>query len=111
MFSLFRYGWFYIHEPRSFGIPYSPIPYELDVQSGGTEAGCNANLETLYDERDKVEVISKECKAIDVADAANEVVAQRVDNASVAPLVNCLDALLCVTYRIMWRFWDILCGC
>ncbi|XP_020215754.1 TSL-kinase interacting protein 1 [Cajanus cajan] len=78
-----KYGWFYIHEPRSFGIPSAPIPHEPAV-SGGS----NANLEeTLCCEREKVEV-SKECKATDVGNAASETVAQKIDNAAVDPMDN-----------------------
>ncbi|KAJ1398583.1 putative TSL-kinase interacting protein 1 [Sesbania bispinosa] len=83
-----KYGWFNIHEPRSFGIPLTPIPYESGVQSEGTERGCNANLETLCDERDKVEATAKEYKAIDVGNAESEIVAQKMDNASADPLDN-----------------------
>lgn len=83
-----KYGWFYIHEPGSVGIPSTPIPNEPSVQLGVTEGGCNANLETSYDECDKVEVTSEEYKLIDVGDATNEVVDQKMDNASADPLDN-----------------------
>lgn len=95
--SLSRYGWFNIHEPRSAGIPSTPIPYEPGVQSWRTERGCNANTETLCDEREKLEA-TKEFKAIDVGNAASEIVAQKMDDASADPLVNFyLDILLCIT--------------
>ncbi|TKY60376.1 TSL-kinase interacting protein 1 [Spatholobus suberectus] len=78
-----KYGWFYIHEPRSFGIPSTPIPYKPAVPGVG-----NANLEeTLCGERDKVEV-SKEYKATDVGNEARETVAQKIDNAAVDPMDN-----------------------
>lgn len=81
LFSLLRYGWFYMHEPKSFGIP--PIPYEAAVPGGG-----NCNLEeTLCCEQDKVRV-SKESKATDVGNAASETEAQKIDNAAVDPMVN-----------------------
>lgn len=73
----------------SVGIPSTPTPNEPRVQPGGTEGGCNANLETSYDECDTVEVTSKEYKIIDVGDAANEVVTQEMDNASAEPSVKC----------------------
>ncbi|CAJ1937935.1 unnamed protein product [Sphenostylis stenocarpa] len=67
--SIFRlkYGWFYIHEPRSSGIPSTPTSYKPVVAGGG-----NANLEeTLCGEQDMVET-SKEYKATDVGSAVGE---------------------------------------
>lgn len=78
-----RYGWFFMQEPRLFGIPPTPIPYEAAVPAVG-----NGNLkETLCSERDKVEG-SKEYKATDAGNAASETVAQKIDNAAVDPMDN-----------------------
>ncbi|KAG5136639.1 hypothetical protein JHK82_021370 [Glycine max] len=83
--ALFRlkYGWFYMLEPGSFGIPSTPTPDKPDVAGSG-----NANLEeTLCGERDKVR-ISKEYKATEVGNAASETVSQKVENATVDPMDN-----------------------
>jgi hypothetical protein len=95
-FSLFqRYGWFKIHEPTC--ISSMPIPCESGVQSGGTETGGNANLESLCHERDKIEATA-EYKATDVGNITSEIVAQKMDNESADPLVYCfLDIFLCIT--------------
>ncbi|RDX61126.1 TSL-kinase interacting protein 1, partial [Mucuna pruriens] len=79
--SIFRlkYGWFYMHEPKSFGIPSTPTPYEPVVPGGG-----NANLETLFAEPE----LSKEYKATDVGNAATKTVAQEIENAAVDPMDN-----------------------
>ncbi|XP_027366871.1 TSL-kinase interacting protein 1 isoform X1 [Abrus precatorius] len=83
-----KYGWFYIHELRSFGIASTPTPHEPGVL-GGTEGGSDANLEeTLCVERDKVEVTSKEYKTIDVGNASSEIVAQKMDNEATDPTDN-----------------------
>ncbi|KAK7318508.1 hypothetical protein RJT34_03210 [Clitoria ternatea] len=74
-----KYGWFYTH---------GPIPFEAFVP-GGTEGCGNANLEdTLCDERNKIEVTSKEYKATDVGDAANEIMAREMDNSEAEPVDN-----------------------
>ncbi|MED6107475.1 hypothetical protein PIB30_014573 [Stylosanthes scabra] len=83
-----RYGWFYMHDPRSLGIPFSPIPDVPVVQSGEIEGGCMANIETSYEEGGKVEVPTKECKEIHMGDVADDVTTQKIDNASAAPLDN-----------------------
>ncbi|KAL2342967.1 hypothetical protein Fmac_004252 [Flemingia macrophylla] len=78
-----KYGWFCIDKPRSFGIPSAPIPDAPDVPVGG-----NANFEEgLRVEQDKAE-ISKKYKSIDVGNAGNETVAQKIDNAAVDRMDN-----------------------
>ncbi|KAK2438734.1 hypothetical protein P8452_34351 [Trifolium repens] len=80
-----KYGWFKIHEPTC--ISSMPIPCESGVQSGGTETGGNANLESLCHERDKIEATA-EYKATDVGNITSEIVAQKMDNESADPLDN-----------------------
>ncbi|KAL1326876.1 hypothetical protein HN51_036997 [Arachis hypogaea] len=83
-----RYGWFYMHEPRSLGIPFRQIPNAPVVESGEIERGCIVNTEASYEEGDKVEVTTKECKATDMGGEADDVTAQKIDNASAAPPDN-----------------------
>ncbi|CAL0306632.1 unnamed protein product [Lupinus luteus] len=81
-----KYGWSYTHEPRPFCIPSTPVLNVPCVYPGGTEGGCNANLETVYGERDMIEVTSKEFKV--TGNASNEVLGQKMENASIDPLDN-----------------------
>lgn len=76
-----RYGWFYAHEPRSSGIPSTPIP-DKPVVAGGATAKLE---ETLCGEQDMVEA-SKEYRETDVGIAVSETVAQKVGNAAVDPM-------------------------
>ncbi|CAL5214524.1 unnamed protein product [Lathyrus oleraceus] len=87
--SIFRlkYGWFNIHEPTSFGISSMLVPCEFGVQSGGTDTGCNANLETLCDERDKIEATA-EYKTTDMDNVTGEIVAQKMNKESTDPQDN-----------------------
>jgi hypothetical protein len=74
-----------------------PFLREYCVQSGGTETGGNANLESLCDEPDKIEATA-EYKATDVGNITSEIVAPKMDNESADPLVYCfLDIFLCIT--------------
>ncbi|XP_057417311.1 TSL-kinase interacting protein 1 [Lotus japonicus] len=83
-----RYGWCCTYEPRSFGIPSSPIPHKPGVNYGGTEGDCNSNMEISRREHDKDEATSEECKAIDMGNATSEIVTQKMDNTSADPLDN-----------------------
>ncbi|GAU19685.1 hypothetical protein TSUD_78100, partial [Trifolium subterraneum] len=82
-----KYGWFSIQEPTPFGISSMLIPRGSGVQSGGTETGGNANLESLCDERVKTEATA-EYKATDMGNITSEIVAQEMDNESADPLDN-----------------------
>ncbi|CAJ2676923.1 unnamed protein product [Trifolium pratense] len=82
-----KYGWFRIQEPTPVGISSMPIPCGSSVQSGGTETGGTANLESLCDERDKIEATA-EYKATEVGNITSEIVAQKMDNESADPLDN-----------------------
>jgi len=62
------------------------IPCELGVQSGRTETGYNANLESLSDDRDKIEATAVDT-ATDVVNVISEIVAQKMDNEPADPLV------------------------
>lgn len=61
-------------------MPSKSVPVEAGVQSEGIQGGCSTNIETSHDERGKVEVASKEYKAIDIGDTTNAIVAQKLDN-------------------------------
>jgi hypothetical protein len=63
-----------------------PIPCESGVQSGRTETGCNANLESLSDDRDKIQATAADT-ATDVVNVISEIVAQKMDNEPADPLV------------------------
>ncbi|KAK7399439.1 hypothetical protein VNO78_10621 [Psophocarpus tetragonolobus] len=78
-----KYGWFHMHEPRTFGMPSTPTPCEPVVPGCG-----NVNLkEILCGERDTVEV-SKEYRVADVGNATSETVSQKTENATVDPKDN-----------------------
>lgn len=64
------------------------VPCEFGVQSGGTDTGCNANLETLCDERDKIEATA-EYKTTDMDNVTGEIVAQKMNKESTDPQVHC----------------------
>ncbi|KAI4317171.1 hypothetical protein L6164_025065 [Bauhinia variegata] len=82
-----RYGWFSVHQPGLFGMPSTSIPFEAGAQSGGgAQGGQDTDIESLYDKDEKVEVTSKEYKAIDKGDATNAVVPKEIENVSVDKL-------------------------
>ncbi|XP_073226125.1 TSL-kinase interacting protein 1 isoform X2 [Cicer arietinum] len=82
-----KYGWFSIHEPTPPGLSSLPIPYESGVQSGGKDRGCNNDVESLFDERDKIEATA-EYKATCSDNVTSKIVAQKMDNAPADPLDN-----------------------
>ena len=63
-----------------------PIPHESGVQSGRTETGYNANLESLSDDRDKIEATAEDT-ATDVVNVISEIMAQKMVNKPADPLV------------------------
>lgn len=82
-----KYGWFNIQKATPIGISSMPIPCESGVQSGRTETGCNANLESLSDDRDKIQATAADT-ATDVVNVISEIVAQKMDNEPADPLDN-----------------------
>lgn len=87
MISLSRYGWFSYSEPKTLGKLSSSTPIGDCLQSEGTQKGCSNNMEVTYSKGKQLEVTSEELKGINVSEITAAVVAEKVANGPVDPVV------------------------